>query len=109
MHESLTETVALVTGSSSGIGRATAIRLAKAGATVVLAARRSDQLQILEKEITGLGASAFSAPGDISVAEDATRIVAETVRRFERLDILVNAAGVMLNGPSVESPLEEWD
>ena len=56
-----------------------------------------------------LGATAFSVPGDISVAADATRIVAETVRRFERLDILVNAAGVMLNGPSVESPLEEWE
>jgi len=109
MHESLIGTVALVTGASSGIGRAAAIRLAKAGATVVLTARRSDHLRMLEEEISKLDATAFSVPADISVAEEAARVVAETIGRFQRLDLLVNAAGVMLNGPSVESPLEEWE
>ncbi len=109
MSESLLNTVAVVTGASSGIGRASAIRLAVGGADVVLVSRRDQELQKLEEEISVLGRQTLRLPADISSSAEAARIVEKTVERFGRLDTLINAAGVMLNGPSIESPLKEWD
>ncbi len=109
MSESLKNTVAVVTGASSGIGRATAMRLAEAGAAIVLVARRDEVLRAVEKEITTKGAKTLRLAVDVSTAPEASRIVDATIEHFGRLDTLVNAAGVMLNGPSIESPLKEWD
>src|SRR6187402_939931 len=105
----LNEVVALVTGASSGIGRATAIRLASGGANVVLVARRDEELKSVEWEISTMGRKTLRMATDISSADEAAKIVDKTIQTFGRLDVLVNAAGVMLNGPSVESPLTEWD
>ncbi len=107
--EKLNGTVALVTGASSGIGQATALRLAAEGANVVIVARRAERLENLARQIRAAGGTALSIEADISSAQEATRIVATALAEFGRLDTLVNAAGVMLNGPSIESPLEEWD
>lgn len=109
MPESLKNTVAVVTGASSGIGRASAIRLAEAGAAIVLVARRDKELLAVEKEIATKGAKTLRVAVDISTAPEASRIVDATIEYFGRIDTLVNAAGVMLNGPSIESPLKEWD
>jgi NADP-dependent 3-hydroxy acid dehydrogenase YdfG len=97
-------TVALITGASSGIGEATARALAAEGAKVALAARRKDRLDALAGEIDGLAIEA-----DITVQEQAVAAVEDTVARFGRLDIVVNNAGVMLLGPIVDAPTEEWD
>jgi len=106
--ERLQGTVALVTGASSGIGEATARVLAAEGASVAIAARRSDRLESLAEEIRGDGATALPIAADVSLAEQARAAVERTASELGRLDILINNAGVMLLGPILDAPLEEW-
>ena len=106
MSERLDGTVAVVTGASSGIGEATAKALATLGATVVAAARRRDRLDALVAEI---GPSAMGVECDVTDREQATALVATTIETHGRLDTLINNAGVMLLGPIVDAPIEEWD
>jgi NADP-dependent 3-hydroxy acid dehydrogenase YdfG len=102
-------TVALVTGASSGIGQATAASLAARGASVVLAARRTDRLEELAASIEKDGGTALTVTADVTDQQQAEQAVATTVRELDRLDIVVNNAGVMLLGPVVDAPLEEWE
>jgi NADP-dependent 3-hydroxy acid dehydrogenase YdfG len=107
MSESLSGTVALVTGASSGIGEATAVALAERGATVALVARRRDKLEALAERIGGSG-KALVIEADVSDQAQARAAVETAVGELGRLDTLVNNAGVMLLGPIVGAPLEEW-
>ncbi len=86
--------VAIVTGASSGIGEATARALARAGATVVLAARRADELQRLAAEIEREGGRALAVPTDMTSRQAIERLVGVTVETFGRIDIVVNNAGI---------------
>ena len=104
MSNGLQETVALVTGASSGIGEATARALAAHGARVAVVARRKDRLDALAGEIGGLAIQA-----DVTDREQAVAAVEQTVQELGRLDIVINNAGVMLLGPIVDAPVEEWD
>jgi NADP-dependent 3-hydroxy acid dehydrogenase YdfG len=104
----LSGAVALVTGASSGIGAAGARWLAAEGATVVLVARRKDRIDGLAEEIADRGAQAVALPADLTDAEAAAGVVAAAVECLGRLDVLVNAAGVMLLGDSAQAPLSEW-
>jgi NADP-dependent 3-hydroxy acid dehydrogenase YdfG len=108
MSDELSGTVALVTGSSSGIGEATARALAAHGAAVALLARRKDRLERLAEEIESDGGRALVLPTDVTDADEARAAVRQTVADLGRLDIVVNNAGVMLLGPMDEAPLEEW-
>ena len=109
MAERLDGTVALVTGASSGIGEATARALAGHGAAVALVARRADRLERIASQITDAGGHAIAIEADITQQPQAAAAVERTVARLGRLDTVVSNAGVMLNGPIVGAPLEEWD
>lgn len=101
----LDNTVALVTGASSGIGAAAARKLASLGAKVALVARRKDRLDELAGEI---GDAAFAIEADITVRAEAEAAILAAVERFGRLDIVLNNAGLMLIGQSVGSDPNEW-
>jgi NADP-dependent 3-hydroxy acid dehydrogenase YdfG len=105
----LSGTVALVTGASSGIGEATAKRLAADGATVAVAARRNDRLQKLVEEIDDAGGKALAIEADVTGRAAAEALVERTVAELGRLDTVVNNAGVMLLGPSLDADIEEWE
>lgn len=109
MAEKLNGTVALVTGASSGIGEAAAAELARRGATVAVVARRKDRLEALVERISADNGKALALDADITIREQAVGVVERTVAEFGRLDTLVNSAGVMLNHPTLDQPLEEWE
>jgi NADP-dependent 3-hydroxy acid dehydrogenase YdfG len=108
MDQSLKNRVALVTGASSGIGEATAIALAAAGARVAVAARRRDRLEAVANKIRADGGEALVVEADFGVEAQAQRAVHETEKAFGRLDILVNNAGVMYLEPVIEADLARW-
>jgi NADP-dependent 3-hydroxy acid dehydrogenase YdfG len=108
MTRRLEGTVALVTGASSGIGHATALELAREGASVALVGRREDRLTGLAAEITGAGGKALVVPADITTAQAAAEAVERTVEGLGRLDTLVNNAGLMLLGPAPGADLNDW-
>jgi NADP-dependent 3-hydroxy acid dehydrogenase YdfG len=102
-------TVALVTGASSGIGEATAKRLAAEGAAVAVGARRLDRLEKLVAEIADAGGTAVAIESDVTDRAQAEDLVERTVKTLGRLDTVVNNAGVMLLGTAVDAPIEEWE
>ena len=87
---SVKQKVALVTGASSGLGRHFALTLARAGAMVVIAARRAEQLQELAKEIESFGGTVLVVSLDITKPDMIQNIVTEAIARFGRIDILVS-------------------
>lgn len=106
----MNDKVALVTGASSGIGRATAEAFAAKGAKVVLAARREDELASLVTEIEARGGKATAVKTDVSQAKDVERMVAHAIDTFGRLDFAVNNAGIEGRLANiVDLSEEEWD
>lgn len=97
----------LLTGASSGIGEAAAEQFARAGATVVVVARRQDLLDALAERITGAGGEALSIPCDVSDMDAVDALVADVEKRLGGIDILINNAGRSIRRPLAES-LERW-
>jgi len=108
MNGNLKGRVAVVTGASSGIGEATALSLAEAGAKVALVARRKDRLDNLTAKIRESGGDAVSIIADYSKEADAQRSIHEAAEHFGHVDILVNNAGVMYLEPVADADLGRW-
>src|SRR4051812_14500329 len=101
--------VAIITGSSRGLGLATAEQLVQAGATVVLTARSEDQVAAAAAALSKDGASVLGIPADVADLEHVERLVDTTLERFGRVDILVNNAATIWPVDEVaEADPEEW-
>ena len=105
----LTGKTAIITGATSGIGRATAIKLAAAGAKILAVGRNESALAELKNEIEGSGGTVRPLRADVTTEGDLQKIVAETVATFNQIDILVNAAGNILNGSLETTRAEDFD
>ena len=100
---------ALVTGASSGIGRASAIRLAQEGIFIAMTGRNRTELEHTAEAVEKTGSRSRIIPGDLTRENHARDCIHQTVQHFERLDILVNAAGIIANGTVENTSLAEWD
>ncbi|MGQ4913904.1 MAG: 3-oxoacyl-ACP reductase family protein [Candidatus Asgardarchaeia archaeon] len=110
MIEDIKGKVAIVTGSSRGIGKAIALALAREGVKVTINyIKHKKEAYEVEKMIKDMGGEAIVVRADVAVWEDVQRLVNETVKHFGTVDILVNNAGIITSHPITEMPIEEWD
>ena len=100
---------AIVTGAGKGIGRATALALAREGANLVIASRTAADLQSLAREIGNLGRKVLPVTADLSRESEIKQLVAETTKRFGGIDVLVNNAGIGRFGRVAELSTLDWD
>ena len=105
----LTGKVAIVTGGGKGIGRAIALELARAGASVVVASRTEAELEAVAEEIRGAGGTALAVATDLTISEQIESLVAVTIREFGRVDILVNNAARSYMRPLLDFKEEGWN
>ncbi|MBE6992027.1 MAG: SDR family oxidoreductase [Ruminococcaceae bacterium] len=106
----LNDKICIVTGGNSGIGEATAKLFAQEGATVIITARRENELQRVADEINESGGKCFYIPGDVRVTEDVENVVEKTVEMFGRIDVLVNNAGIAdYHRPTIKLEDDFWD
>jgi len=104
----LTGRVIAITGATSGIGEATAVACARAGASVALAGRRADRLEAIAGRIEQEGGRAVALPTDVAVEDEARAFVQHAYEQLGALDALVNNAGVMLLGPVMGADTNQW-
>ena len=107
--EELKEKAAIVTGATSGIGRAVAVKFAAAGALVAAVGRNRENLDALQNEIEQAGGIVKTIRADVTDESDAQKIVETTVENFGQIDILINAAGIIGNGTIENTALNDWD
>ena len=106
---SLTDKVALVTGASQGIGRATSLFLAQAGAKIAAAARNPEKLALLVSEIESAGGSALAVQMDVADPGQVKAGFAQLLAKFGRLDVLVNNAAITRDTLALRMKLDDWD
>jgi 3-oxoacyl-[acyl-carrier protein] reductase len=106
---SLKNRIALVTGASQGIGRATALALAQSGARVAVAARNAAKLAGVVAEITAAGGEAIAVQMDVADAQQVKAGFRQAIEKFGKLDILVNNAAITRDGLAVRMKAEDWD
>jgi NAD(P)-dependent dehydrogenase (short-subunit alcohol dehydrogenase family) len=99
----------LVTGASSGVGRAAAVRLAVAGATVLTVARRADELAALQTEIAGRGGTSYALPCDLTDTDAIDALSEDVIARFGGVDVLVNNAGHSIRRSAADTAARPYD
>jgi len=109
MERQFAEKVVLVTGATSGIGRAVSLRFAEASAGVSAVGRDEAALTQVCRDIEASGGKSLSIVAEVTKATDTQRVIDETVARFGRLDVLINAAGHISSGTIETTPLAAWD
>ncbi len=101
--------VAIVTGATSGIGMATAVKFGENGMNVVVSGRNQKKLDEVVESIKAAGGNGKAIAGDMTDEKDIKRLVDETIACFGRIDVLVNAAGIIANGTVQDTSLADWD
>jgi NADP-dependent 3-hydroxy acid dehydrogenase YdfG len=101
--------IVVITGASSGLGESTARLLAAQGAKVVVGARRMDRIDTVVREITAGGGEALGVKTDVTERKDVEALVQTALKRFDRVDAIVNNSGIMPIAPLVERRVDEWD
>lgn len=109
MTDNIQGKVVVITGASSGLGKATAERLSAEGATVVLGARRLDRIQSLADELKARGGKALAVATDVVQRAQVKALVDTAVRTYGRIDVLINNAGLMPNAPLERLKVDDWD
>src|SRR6266446_6618265 len=109
MDQEFSTTTLLVTGATSGIGKATALRFAREGASIAAIGRNEAALVELKKELDSFGIRSLTIRADLSVEAEAAMTVSKTVEHFDGIDVLVNAAGHISTGTIEDTSLEAWD
>ncbi|MCH8294529.1 SDR family NAD(P)-dependent oxidoreductase [Candidatus Poribacteria bacterium] len=105
----LKDKVAIITGASRGIGRATALAFARAGAKVVLAARTPSDLETVVNDIRANGGEVLAVPTDVTQANQVANLIHQTLKIYRQIDILVNNAGIGYFGMVVDFEEADWD
>jgi NADP-dependent 3-hydroxy acid dehydrogenase YdfG len=101
--------IIVITGASSGLGEAAARHLASLGATLLLAARRSDRIRILAQELIAGGGHALAVPTDVAKFAEVERLAATALETYGRIDVLINNAGLMPLSPLDRLKTDDWD
>jgi NADP-dependent 3-hydroxy acid dehydrogenase YdfG len=109
MSKNIEGKVVVITGASSGLGEATARHLSAQGATVVLAARRTNRIKSLADEINNNGGKALAITTDVTELDQIKKLVDKAVEEFGRVDVMLNNAGLMPFSPLERLKVDEWD
>lgn len=109
MSKAIAGKVVVITGASSGLGAATARHLGALGASVVLGARRTEQLNSIAADITAAGGKASVVQTDVTVAADVQRLVDTAIATYGKVDVLINNAGLMAIAPLDALKVDEWE
>src|SRR5688500_4888528 len=101
--------IVVITGASSGLGESTARLLAAQGAKLVIGARRMGRIDALVRDLAATGAEAIGVKTDVTVRKDVEGLVQSALKRFDRVDVIVNNSGIMPIAPLVALKVDEWD
>jgi len=109
MSQNIEGKVIIITGASSGLGEAAARHLASLGATIVLGARRVERIQSLAKELTDQGGRALAVATDVTQYPEVQRLADSALQVYERIDVLINNAGLMPQSPLERRKIDDWN
>lgn len=109
MSKNIDGRVIVITGSSSGVGKASARLLSSQGATLVLGARRAERIQALADELNGKGGKTLAVPTDVTDRSQVKHPVSSAVKTYGRVDVILNNAGVMPHSPLERLKVDDWE
>jgi NADP-dependent 3-hydroxy acid dehydrogenase YdfG len=109
MSNNIQDKVVVITGASSGMGATTARHLSRAGATVVIGARRTDRIEALAEELNAEGGKALAVATDVTNRDEVKALVDKAVETYGRIDVMLNNAGLMPLAPLERLKFDEWE